>query len=340
VVDGGFNYIFITSTAYRGDFGGVANADAFCAAHAADAGLPGIYRAWLATADAGPEARLGNARGWVGTNGRPFADTIGALVQRTEIFYPLSLDEHGRPVRADMHFTYWTGTQARGAPSANTCNDWTDGTSSFLGGAGKSRAGDTGWTEVLGGEPCDVSRPVLCFGVSNAGRVVPIQPTPSRLAFLAPFVAIGSQIAYRGITAADAVCAADAADAGLPGSYRALLAQTSASAASRFSADGGPWVRLDGAQLTATADGFLSGASPSLDCLLDLTIEGDYAGVFDVWTGAPNITAISSLTCNDWTSSIAGEAATVGTPTDLDQWFSSHASECNYPYGALYCLQE
>jgi hypothetical protein len=52
-------YMFVTSTVYTGDLGGVAGADAKCNDHALAAGLKGTYLAWIATdATDDPESRF------------------------------------------------------------------------------------------------------------------------------------------------------------------------------------------------------------------------------------------------------------------------------------------
>ena len=45
-------FVFVTSTTHTGDLGGIAGGDGICNDRAADAGLPGVYKAWLATSDA------------------------------------------------------------------------------------------------------------------------------------------------------------------------------------------------------------------------------------------------------------------------------------------------
>ncbi|MDE0205503.1 MAG: hypothetical protein OXP66_05695, partial [Candidatus Tectomicrobia bacterium] len=42
-------FVFVTKAAFQGNFGGLAGADARCQSAARDAGLPGLFRAWLST---------------------------------------------------------------------------------------------------------------------------------------------------------------------------------------------------------------------------------------------------------------------------------------------------
>src|ERR1041384_401831 len=51
--------VFTTSKLYQGGYlGGVPGADAICRQHAADAGLPGKYKAWLSAFDNSVAARF------------------------------------------------------------------------------------------------------------------------------------------------------------------------------------------------------------------------------------------------------------------------------------------
>jgi hypothetical protein len=67
------NFVFVTSRAYTGNLGGLAGADAICQTHAAEAGLPGTYVAWLATSTVTAPSRLAPARGFRFT--RPYTAT-------------------------------------------------------------------------------------------------------------------------------------------------------------------------------------------------------------------------------------------------------------------------
>src|SRR5437868_4155746 len=89
------NIVFVTSTRYTANLGGLAGADAICQAHATDAGLPGTYRAWISTAAEAPATRFGGARGWARVDGKPFIDTLADLFSRQQIFFPPLLNENG-----------------------------------------------------------------------------------------------------------------------------------------------------------------------------------------------------------------------------------------------------
>ena len=56
-----FKRVFVTSTTYDGNLGGLAGADAKCAARAAAAGLSGTYKAWLSSSTTSAASRLTHA---------------------------------------------------------------------------------------------------------------------------------------------------------------------------------------------------------------------------------------------------------------------------------------
>ena len=56
--------------------GGLAGADAICAARANAAGLPGTFKAFLGSLNANAWARLAGARGFARVDGKPFGDTV------------------------------------------------------------------------------------------------------------------------------------------------------------------------------------------------------------------------------------------------------------------------
>ena len=56
-----FKRVFVTSTTYDGNLGGLAGADAKCAARAAAAGLSGTYKAWLSDQTTSAASRLTHA---------------------------------------------------------------------------------------------------------------------------------------------------------------------------------------------------------------------------------------------------------------------------------------
>ena len=141
------------------------------------------------------------------------------------------------------------------------------------------------------------------------------------------------------------LCQSEAGAARLPGTYMALLAPTGASAASRFSSSGLPWIRPDGIPLASTADAFFSASL--LDVPPNVTADGfAYFGNMGVWSGAarPANTGADATNCANWTSSSAtakGEAGAAGDST-ANSFFNMFGTivACNATWMSLACLQE
>jgi hypothetical protein len=315
------NIAFITSTDVSpSTLGGQAGADAICAQRALAAGLPpNTYVAWLSTSTVDAKARLASARGWLRTDGLPFADSVDALTTG-RLFYPLRLDENQND-RPDVPTP--TGTTRTGVFDSrlSQCADFTGtGMATF----GWSDGGTEMWTE----EPafdCNDSGPLYCFGIDHQ-RQVTVPPVSGRRAFVT-YTGFGANV---GIAGADMICANEATSAGLPGTFIALLADVGTTAASRFSVADGPWYRVDGVEVTSDL--------VTARAALDLHADGvPVTGV--AWTGATSATTPGEMasTCNGWLDAGAsGRVGTVGRSNDA--WFSSGPLSCSLGPG-VYCFQ-
>lgn len=344
----GANYVFVTSTEYSPAGLTLAGADAECAARAAEASLPGTYVAWLSTSTVDAESRLGTARGWVRTDGLPFADLRGELLAFGQVLYPPRLDEWGRPPERTLAIT---GTSGGGwfVWALDNCSDWTSTSGNFA--FGSVTAGTGGWT-YSGSAACSpgLTGHLYCLGTDVAAPVAPTATGGGRLAFVSGYVLPGPG----GVEALDAQCAADAAAAALSGSFKALVATSSASASSRFDLGKGPWVRTDGVAI-------VSGATDLLDqdllAPIDATSYGVYWGPERVWTGAssPGAVGTAATTCSDWTSTSATSTGSYGVadetqgppPCCAGPWGYFSTGDPPTPntvscdgYGRVYCLQE
>ncbi len=326
------NVAFVLSTPIQGyKLGGIAGADALCNQAAANAGLPGSYVAWLSDATTNAIDRILPSRGWVRRDGRAFVDTPDDLVAG-KILYPLAVDELGNAVALQQSVA--TGTLANGTAAGADCTGYS--TLSFIeeGGIGY---GTSYWTAITGtSTDCGLNLRMYCFGI---GQTTPVQPPPTtaRRAFLsaAPWVPAG------GITAADAVCQNDAMQAGLTGTFRALLGITGSTAISRFSLTGSVWTRVDGVALADTTTDFATGNTIAP---INVTAAGAYVGPItaNAWTGGvPDMVGTATTTCADWTSSAASANAHGGL------WLSSGTGafeqvvvvSCQDTSNRLYCLE-
>ena len=333
------NRAFVTSTQHvPSTIGSLAAADAICNARSAAAGLPGAYVAWLSDENTDARDRLGTARGWVRTDGRPFADSVAALTSG-QIFHPPILDEYGRAVGPHYDVVTATGMDGTRRPGL-TCGNWNgsllDGGGLFTTG-GHARAGSGAWTDHWQ-DSCGVAKRLYCLGRDHRN---PVQPAarPGRLAFTTRSAFEPSLSG--GLASADALCQSEARAAGLTGAFRALLATAGNSAASRFNLDGPTWVRPDGIALTERAADLFQ--APFLSAPISLHADGTYlAASRPNWTGrAARGRLDGGASCQGWTSNGSGASGRIGSPRFTHYyWYSAGASSCDNLQTGLYCLEE
>jgi hypothetical protein len=341
------NYVFLSQGTVTGATG-IAGADTLCQSEAQSASppLPGTYRAWLSTDSTGASSRLGSARAWVRPDGKPFADRVAdfAAAGPSHIYYPIRLSATGSDLgRLDV----FTGTNYDGQPYAgSTCGSWSS-SATGSGATGVSTAGAAMFT-IWGSSPCSFPRPVYCFGISNTSQLL-VTPTSGRKAFLSR----GAWSPGGGLASADALCQSEATSAGLSGTFKALLATTTASAASRFNQSGAPWVRVDGVALAPTAAALF--ASGTLIWDLPLNIPADNSGQrsnSSQWSGAPSppsgtnlltLVGTATTTCQDWSSGASTDTGNAGRVFD-SHLATAYALDpniaCNSTNIALSCLEQ
>jgi hypothetical protein len=217
-----------------------------------------------------------------------------------------------------------TGADLTGRISlSGNCSDWTTGN---LYGTGTPAASGILWVDS-GAVACTNLSHLYCFGV---GMSSPLEVTPAsgRLAF----VTVQSYTPTMGLAGADMLCAAEAAAAHLPGTFRALLGSSTASAISRFDVSGPTWVRTDGIPLADSALAFANGdltASPSLTAL------GTPASTDRAMTGG-DISVPSMDTCTDWSGGSGTRNGGVFYASNAA--FNVTTSGCSG--GPIYCLAE
>jgi len=342
------NVAFIASPRIRPNFGGIAQADKICADAARAGDLHGTkWVAWLATmapcpgsstGNCNPGARLEGTRGWVRPDGVPVGDTVSSMISEG-LYSPLKVDEH-KDLASNWAFT---GVSISGTVQAGkTCADWT--------GAGVATRGDgyrvapESW---LTRSESDCENPerlgqLFCFGADEAAPLVPPAATGRRA-----FVSKALFIPNGGIAGADAACAAEANQAGLNGTFLALLGTTTKRAADRFDLTGAPWYRVDGFPWLEIPS-YLATGSNSAEPKIPLNVWSDGGrltyGAADlrnlVWTGGEPW-LIPTNNCSDWQSV---EATTTGQLGDvmtdgLGNLNTYDDSACSGKH-AVYCLQQ
>ncbi len=159
--------IFVTSTMYNGNLGGLAGADAKCQARAQAAGLPGTYMAWVSTAGGSPATRFNQAGGpFVLVNNTTVANNWADLID-SSIASAVNVTELGGAVPvgntscAGGGFpTVWSSTSPSGSYQGSSCSDFTS-----TGGGGQwglASATNGSWTSWCSGGDCSWVSPIYC----------------------------------------------------------------------------------------------------------------------------------------------------------------------------------
>ncbi len=326
------NVAFLLSTPVSPALGGTAPYDALCRSAALDGGFAtgtdaGQWLAWLSTPGAPAAARLGAARGFVRPDGRLVATGEFAGLHR---YAPFVTE---RFVYRD-NASAWTGTLGDGGASASTCAGWSDAGPGLNGAVGQCWDLEESWTDTAD-IACNTGIGLLLYCVqadSTAGVPLPTRHPGMRFAFASRGTAPG----YAGLGAFDALCVGEAADAGLPGAFRALLPDIGQSALARFRADGGLWVRVDGLPFAADLATFSAGGNTLTDIHLDATGQPVTGSAF-IGTDAPAAAGTPNFTCSGW-SSDGGfpRSDLIGTGSTL---WGAGSARCGQA-AHVYCFQD
>lgn len=168
-----FRRVFVTSQNFSGDLDGIAGADSKCQEAASNAGIPGIFRAWLSSSESSP------AQNFVKST-VPYRDVLDvvivddwealvavasgtsylkASIYRTEFGEAATSGPH--PCIPSDLILVWSNTTGAGTlwvPN-QTCTDWTG-----VGEGAVGRLGDLSysWTEGCP-VPCTTLAPLYCF---------------------------------------------------------------------------------------------------------------------------------------------------------------------------------
>jgi len=156
--------VFLTSAAYDGDLGGLSGADAKCNALAVDAGLLGIYKAWLSDSTASPSTRFTRSDlPYTRVDGTVVANDWADLTDGM-LAAPISVTETGATIGASEYV--WTDSDEDGTAHGSNCLDWTassNGEVGIFGDPTKTGVGlGAGWTVSLAA-PCNAPLHLYCF---------------------------------------------------------------------------------------------------------------------------------------------------------------------------------
>jgi len=167
------NILFVTSSVYTGDFGGVAVADAICQQLASNAGLSGKYLAYLsystsATTHVNADERFADASAWVRVDGQPVLATVNQM--HTGVFNAPQLTEQGADVGQTQIRFAWTGTLATGDWRPEECapqgafGPWSSANSA--GGIGTPVSTDSGVVDQRW-QRCSSQARLYCLGTDR-----------------------------------------------------------------------------------------------------------------------------------------------------------------------------
>ena len=301
------NRVFVSSApAVLGS--GRAGLDAQCQTLADGAQLGGVFVALVSTTTQDARDRLAGSRGWVRLDGLPILDLpeqLGAYDSSRGVV----LDERRQPHGRDFVLT---GSDGTGRYAGASCSDWTATNGPVDGGLA-----DAAFHYLAGTTSSSCSGALYCFELGRTQPVALVQPPfpVGRFVFVTDWEVGG------GIASADARCQTDATAAGLPGTYKALLATTAESAAQHVGSLAGVWRRADGALVTT------SGLDrPPFDVHLAMTTSKAPFNR-DILLGAASLmtTATAATSCTNWSNS-------AGTSTGVEPWRNTVFDQVFFPY--------
>jgi hypothetical protein len=167
--------VFVTSTVYSGNLGGLAGADALCMAQAAVGNLPGTFKAWLSTTTVNAESRLTHSAGpYVLQDGTTVVANNWADLTNGDLDHAIDQDENGLVSASGTSRSYISCSGVSGAvvftdsrPNGTfydnfDCGAWTIGTAATFAIGGNSYAANSEWSLACNA-PCDLTSPLYCI---------------------------------------------------------------------------------------------------------------------------------------------------------------------------------
>ena len=165
-VDAGSKRVFVTSDLENGAMGGVAGADARCAAAAARGGLDGgAWVAWVSASAANAVDRIEHPGAYLLLDGRRVVASKSQLTTGN-LDVAIDITEDNQLVKGST--VVWTGTFPNGQTSVS-CNNWTSNGVIVYGAAGSlDRPKNGDWTDNGGPSP---AQGFPNWGCQTAGRL-------------------------------------------------------------------------------------------------------------------------------------------------------------------------
>lgn len=160
--------VFVTSTTYSSDLGGLSGADGRCTAVANAAGWFGGWTAWLANDTTDAKSRIPDAA-YYRVDGAPVAASKADLTDGM-LAAPINVTEIGTVV-TEVGGVVATGATDDGVGSGENCDGWTSTASNFGGTLGEAVSDDL-WSyhNIL---PCDFAVAIRLYCFSNGPVRIP-----------------------------------------------------------------------------------------------------------------------------------------------------------------------
>jgi hypothetical protein len=146
---------------------------------------------------------------------------------------------------------------------------------------------------------------------------------------------------FGGVAAGDAWCQDEADDAGLTGTYKAWLSDSTVSPSTRFAVTTGPYRLVDG---TTVANSWADLTDGSIQHRIDQTAAGVTLSAGATWsgtgpTGQRHIT--TGHDCDGWTSADPEKEGVGGLVIQTDIfWGAAIGAPCNTPGRRLICFEQ
>jgi hypothetical protein len=154
--------VFLSSTTYDGNLGGLSGADAKCQGLAKAAGLPGIYKAWLSDNTGAPSARfVASSSPYQLITGKPIAANFADLTDGN-LLARISVTEKGGAYGTTVYT--WANTKSDGTSASTTehCSNWGPSAAGSAGNVGDASLSDLRWTKDISAF-CNTLRHLYCF---------------------------------------------------------------------------------------------------------------------------------------------------------------------------------
>lgn len=152
--------VFLTSTSYVGNLGGLAGADLKCQQSADKSSLGGVWKAWLSDDTTSATSRMSKTNAFYNRIDKVLvAQGWNDLVDGS-LLSPINVTEKNATMNVSWVWTNSTATGEIRQATGNSCDNWSANGSG--GSTGDSSRVDTGWSD-FGASACYISRPLYCI---------------------------------------------------------------------------------------------------------------------------------------------------------------------------------